>query len=413
MGLFRDVFGMVQQSQQSDRDYELKKRAYEDQMSRYNEENRQRTEAWAGLTALQEIKKSMSDAQRKKDYYESILPATMASDPEKGFSVSEELKKSKDSVDYFKDLEQIKKAQTYFELVNTSKAPAMTAQFVGQMLGMKNPKAPEDSDYVQMEQKTVDEVTGATTTKKWRERQQANSDSSDSSYAIGSQGSSSQASMSNMMQQGFNDYQTGSMPNISQGGYSSGYGNASNSNYLAGSGGFGSYMNARPAPQQSSRPVEAQEQAPIPQFSQEPMQSSPYSDVNSFLKSKGISASQPSNTAATGGGRNARTFEDIVNESRSRLSDIDNQLNTIASQRNSRGNLNTPAMEGLLAKRTEEEKNLNRLIGGVVTPNAGAQPQADIEKVRQDALQAINTAKTPQARQEIRDRAAKMGIILP
>ena len=42
-----------------------------------------------------------------------------------------------------------------------------------------------------------------------------------------------------------------------------------------------------------------------------------------------------------------------------------------------------------------------------------AQPQADIEAVRQQALSAMSRAQTPEQRQKIKDRAAQMGVNLP
>lgn len=42
-----------------------------------------------------------------------------------------------------------------------------------------------------------------------------------------------------------------------------------------------------------------------------------------------------------------------------------------------------------------------------------AQPQADVEAVRQQALSAMSRAQTPEQRQKIKDRAAQMGVNLP
>jgi hypothetical protein len=42
-----------------------------------------------------------------------------------------------------------------------------------------------------------------------------------------------------------------------------------------------------------------------------------------------------------------------------------------------------------------------------------AQPQADTEAVRQQALSAMSRAQTPEQRQKIKDRAAQMGVNLP
>jgi hypothetical protein len=42
-----------------------------------------------------------------------------------------------------------------------------------------------------------------------------------------------------------------------------------------------------------------------------------------------------------------------------------------------------------------------------------SQPQADVEAVRQDALSAISRARTPEERQRVKDRAAKLGVQLP
>jgi hypothetical protein len=44
---------------------------------------------------------------------------------------------------------------------------------------------------------------------------------------------------------------------------------------------------------------------------------------------------------------------------------------------------------------------------------APAQPQADLEAVRQQALSAMSRAQTPEQRQKIKDRAAQMGVNLP
>jgi hypothetical protein len=42
-----------------------------------------------------------------------------------------------------------------------------------------------------------------------------------------------------------------------------------------------------------------------------------------------------------------------------------------------------------------------------------AQPQADVEAVRQQALSAMSRAQTPEQRQKIKDRASQMGVNLP
>jgi hypothetical protein len=407
MGLISGIYNMVRQSEQDDINNELRKRAYEHQMDLYNETNRQRTEAFAGLTALQEIKKNMSEAQQRKDYLESIYPATMASDPEKGFSVSSELKSSKDRVDYLRDIEQIKKAQTYFNFVDSSKAPAMTANYVGQMLGMKNTKVPDDNNYVEVEQKTTDSDTGTTTTKKWKEKSQG---SSQSDYSIGSQAGQDQASVTDRMQQGFNDYQTGGIPNLSQSGYSSGFGNSVSGNYLAGSG--GSYMSGSSGAQQVQPDTASNQPVTIPSI-QEQSKPTSYTDVGSLLASKGIQTSQIGNPAAVGGGRKVRNQEDVINESRSRLNFLNDQLESAKEDRNSRGNTNIPFMQSIGQKIIDEQKKLDSLTGATITPNVMARPQADTEAVRQQALAALSEARTPEQRQKIKERAAQMGVNLP
>lgn len=46
-------------------------------------------------------------------------------------------------------------------------------------------------------------------------------------------------------------------------------------------------------------------------------------------------------------------------------------------------------------------------------PVQNAQPQADTESIRQQALQAMSQARTPEQRQKIKDRAAQYGVVLP
>lgn len=199
------------------------------QSERYEETNRQRDEAWAGMTALQEIRARSIEKEREKSYKESLLPTETARNPEQAARLMAEIKIAGDELKDLKAAENIKQAETFFRFVDSSRAPSMTAQYVAQMVGMKNPKIREPEDYVEMSEESTDPNTGKKTVKKWRERP-------DNERDYLSYGEIPVAAQDSQAGQAFTDYQTGLSPTLTQSGYSSGYGQAGSSNYLAGVG---------------------------------------------------------------------------------------------------------------------------------------------------------------------------------
>jgi hypothetical protein len=89
MGLFRDVYGMVSQSQQADlaekrmnQDMELKQRLYEKQMRDYNDENRRRDDVYSGIKELGEIDRTIGETSFEKTMMEQRFQKSALDNPE-------------------------------------------------------------------------------------------------------------------------------------------------------------------------------------------------------------------------------------------------------------------------------------------------------------------------------------------
>jgi hypothetical protein len=89
MGLFRDVYGMVSQSQQADlaekrmnQDMELKQRLYEKQMRDYNDSNRRRDEVYSGIQELGELDRTIGETSFEKTMMEQRFQKSALDNPE-------------------------------------------------------------------------------------------------------------------------------------------------------------------------------------------------------------------------------------------------------------------------------------------------------------------------------------------
>lgn len=89
MGLFRDMYGIVRQSQQDDlnekrvnQDMELKQKYYEKQMQQYHDTNRRREDVYAGITELGELDKTIGETSFQKTMMEQRFQKSALENPE-------------------------------------------------------------------------------------------------------------------------------------------------------------------------------------------------------------------------------------------------------------------------------------------------------------------------------------------
>ena len=89
MGLFRDMYGIVRQSQQDDlaekqmnQNMELKQKYYEKQMQEYHDTNRRREDVYAGITELGELDKTIGETSFQKTMLEQRFQKSSLENPE-------------------------------------------------------------------------------------------------------------------------------------------------------------------------------------------------------------------------------------------------------------------------------------------------------------------------------------------
>ena len=89
MGLFRDVYGIVSQSQQADlaekrmnQEMELKQRYYEKQMREYNDTNERRDRVYAGIEELGELDKTIGETSFQKTMMEQKFQQSALDNPQ-------------------------------------------------------------------------------------------------------------------------------------------------------------------------------------------------------------------------------------------------------------------------------------------------------------------------------------------
>ena len=89
MGLFRDMYGIVSQSQQADlaekrinQEMELKQRYYEKQMREYNYTNERRDRVYAGIQELGELDKTIGETSFQKTMMEQRFQQSALENPE-------------------------------------------------------------------------------------------------------------------------------------------------------------------------------------------------------------------------------------------------------------------------------------------------------------------------------------------
>jgi hypothetical protein len=89
MGLFRDMYGIVRQSQQDDlaekqmnQEMDLKQKYYEKQMQQYRDTNRRREDVYAGITELGELDKTIGETSFQKTMMEQRFQKSALENPE-------------------------------------------------------------------------------------------------------------------------------------------------------------------------------------------------------------------------------------------------------------------------------------------------------------------------------------------
>ena len=299
MGLFRDVYGIVSQSQQADlaekrmnQEMELKQRYYEKQMREYNDTNERRDRVYAGIEELGELDKTIGETSFQKTMMEQKFQQSALDNPQeaKQFMIESQILAKR-----LQDLNNIRKVKgaelTYRSIDgNFAKAKALDlADFL-------NGKEPSESGM-------------ATVTKK---RKILDEDGMDT---------------------GETETVTMKVPQ-SQAGY-------------------GGYVGeTTQAPQPSSY--------------------NPYSMAGAMI------------------------------DSTAPLGDATPEYARPYAPEQSQGMLMRDVANVPIQSPAQDQSQVMQ-----------AQPQADIEAVRQQALSAMSRAQTPEQRQKIKDRAAQMGVNLP
>jgi hypothetical protein len=89
MGLFRDMYGIVRQSQQDDlaekqmnQEMDLKQKYYEKQMREYHDTNRRREDVYSGITQLGELDKTIGETSFQKTMMEQRFQKSALENPE-------------------------------------------------------------------------------------------------------------------------------------------------------------------------------------------------------------------------------------------------------------------------------------------------------------------------------------------
>jgi len=299
MGLFRDVYGIVSQSQQADlaekqfnAEMELKQKYYERQMQQYNETNRRKEEVYAGISELGVIDKTIGETSFQKTMMEQRFQKSALKDPEEASRFMIESQVLAKRLQDLNNIRKVKGAELTYKSIDGQYAKA---------------KALDLADF--LNGREVSDSGMATVTKKRKILDDAGMDTGETETV------------------------TMKVPQAQAG--------------------FGGYVSGEAqAPQQSSY--------------------NPYSMAGAMIDS-------------------SATLGDSTPEYAMPMYRAQSQNQLMADVANVP--VQSPA---------QDQSQVMR-----------AQPQADTETVRQQALSAMSRAQTPEQRQKIKDRAAQMGVNLP
>jgi len=299
MGLFRDMYGIVSQSQQADlaekqfnAEMELKQKYYERQMQQYNETNRRKEEVYAGISELGVIDKTIGETSFQKTMMEQRFQKSALKDPEEASRFMIESQVLAKRLQDLNNIRKVKGAELTYKSIDGQYAKA---------------KALDLADF--LNGREVSDSGMATVTKKRKILDDAGMDTGETETV------------------------TMKVPQAQAG--------------------FGGYVSGEAqAPQQSSY--------------------NPYAMAGAMIDS-------------------SAPLGDSTPEYAMPMYRAQSQNQLMANVANVP--VQSPA------------QNQSQVMQ--------AQPQADTEAVRQQALSAMSRAQTPEQRQKIKDRAAQMGVNLP
>jgi hypothetical protein len=299
MGLFRDMYGIVRQSQQDDlaekqmnQNMELKQKYYEKQMQEYNDTNRRRDAVYSGVKELAELDNTIGETSFQRTMLEQRLQRSALGDPEEAKKYLLEGQVMAKTLQTLQNTRNVKAAEVMYRSIDADFAKAKALE----LADFLNGKKPSESGL-------------ATITKKRKVLDE------------------------NGMDTGETETVTMKVPQSQVG--------------------YGGYVGGQDQPQQQS-------------------------------------------------GYNPYSMAEAVVDSSAPLGNATPEYAKPYAPEQSQGML----MRDIASVPTQSPaQNQSQVMQ--------AQPQADVEAVRQDALSAISRARTPEERQRVKDRAAKYGVELP
>jgi hypothetical protein len=299
MGLFRDMYGIVRQSQQDDlaekrinQDMELKQRYYEKQMREYNDTNKRRDAVYSGVKELAELDNTIGETSFQRTMLEQRLQRSALGDPEEAKKYLLEGQVMAKTLQTLQNTRNVKAAEVMYRSIDADFAKAKALE----LADFLNGKKPSESGL-------------ATITKKRKILDE------------------------NGMDTGETETVTMKVPQSQVG--------------------YGGYVGGQDQPQQQS-------------------------------------------------GYNPYSMAEAVVDSSAPLGDATPEYAKPYAREQSQGMLVQDIANIPVQSPAQAQSQVMQ-----------AKPQVDIESVRQDALSAINRARTPEERQRVKDRAAKYGVELP
>jgi hypothetical protein len=299
MGLFRDMYGIVRQSQQDDlaekrinQDMELKQRYYEKQMREYNDTNKRRDAVYSGVKELAELDNTIGETSFQRTMLEQRLQRSALGDPEEAKKYLLEGQVMAKTLQTLQNTRYVKAAEVMYRSIDADFAKAKALE----LADFLNGKKPSESGL-------------ATITKKRKILDE------------------------NGMDTGETETVTMKVPQSQVG--------------------YGGYVGGQDQPQQQS-------------------------------------------------GYNPYSMAEAVVDSSAPLGDATPEYAKPYAREQSQGMLVQDIANIPVQSPAQAQSQVMQ-----------AKPQVGIESVRQDALSAINRARTPEERQRVKDRAAKYGVELP
>jgi hypothetical protein len=144
MGLFRDVYGIVSQSQQADlaekrmnQEMELKQRYYEKQMQEYNDTNKRRDAVYSGVKELAELDNTIGETSFQKTMLEQRLQRSDLSDPEEAKRYLLEGQVAAKTLETLQKTRNVKAAEVMYRSIDADFAKAKALELADFLNGKK------------------------------------------------------------------------------------------------------------------------------------------------------------------------------------------------------------------------------------------------------------------------------------